>query len=63
MMDTLIKKYIEPARGQWAQLCERRLADDEAVAGRVAAIVQRVKEDGDEALRSLAKEKIGRAHV
>ena len=55
-MESVIKRYIEPARGQWAQLCERRLADDEAVAGRVAAIVQRVKEDGDEALRSLVKE-------
>ncbi len=52
----MIARYINPARGEWAALCERMVADDAVIAGRVDAIIERVRRDGDKALRELAQE-------
>lgn len=54
-MDCMIKRYIEPARGEWQQLCCRALADDALVAERVKEIIAHVECEGDNAIRSLAK--------
>ena len=48
--------YINPARERWATLCRRAEQDNSLVAERVEAIVERVREQGDEALLSLAEE-------
>ena len=52
----MIARYINPARGEWAALCERMVTDDAVIAGRVDAIIERVRRDGDKALRELAQE-------
>lgn len=52
----MIARYINPAREEWARLCERMVADDAVIAGRVDAIIERVKRDGDKAVRELAQE-------
>ena len=54
-MDCMIKRYIEPAREEWHQLCLRTLADDAQVAERVREIIAQVEREGDNAIRSLAK--------
>lgn len=54
-MDCMIKRYIEPAREEWQQLCLRTLADDAQVAERVREIIAQVEREGDNAIRSLAK--------
>ena len=51
----MIKKYIEPVRTEWQQLCRRTLADDAQVAERVREIIAQVECDGDSAIRSLSK--------
>ena len=48
--------YENPAREQWAALCRRAEQDNSLIAERVEAIVERVREQGDEALLSLAAE-------
>ena len=48
--------YIEPKRGIWESLCERVVTDDAAIEEKVSAIIDRVRTDGDKALRDLAKE-------
>ena len=48
--------YLNPERGQWAALCRRAEQDNSLIAQRVEAIVERVREQGDEALLSLAYE-------
>lgn len=48
--------FIEPSREQWAELCSRSRGDDSQVASIVSALVQRVAEGGDEALRAIALE-------
>ena len=52
----MIARYINPAKEEWAKLCERMVADDAVIAGRVDAIIERVKRDGDKAVRELAQE-------
>lgn len=54
-MDCMIKRYIEPAREEWQQLCLRTLADDAQVAERVREIIAQVEREGDNAIHSLAK--------
>lgn len=54
-MDCMIKRYIEPAREEWQQLCLRTLADDAQVAECVREIIAQVEREGDNAIRSLAK--------
>ena len=48
--------YINPSREQWSCLCRRAEQDNSLIAQRVEAIVERVREQGDEALLSLAYE-------
>lgn len=48
--------FIEPSREQWAELCSRSRGDDSQVASIVSALVQRVAEGGDEALKAIALE-------
>lgn len=52
----MIKKYIEPDRGTWSELCKRALDDDGLIASRVNSIIERVRTEGDAAIRSLANE-------
>ncbi len=47
---------VNPPRSAWPALTERNVPDDEAIGERVAAIVARVRRDGDAALRALARE-------
>ena len=39
----MIKRYVEPDRGLWKNLCLRALADDEIIEGRVKSIIERVR--------------------
>ncbi len=55
-METL----INPSRSSWAALCQRPMADDPVVTERVKAILARVKNNGDRALRELSQEIEGR---
>lgn len=55
-MENIIKRYIEPERAQWNDLCRRTLDDDALIASRVEGIIARVKSEGDNALRALAQE-------
>ncbi|MBO5983939.1 MAG: histidinol dehydrogenase, partial [Rikenellaceae bacterium] len=48
--------YLNPKRGQWPELCGRAEQDNSLIAERVEAIVERVREQGDEALLALAAE-------
>ena len=48
--------FINPERASWAQLCSRPSAENAVVRQRVEAIIQRVREGGDEALRALSLE-------
>lgn len=51
-----MKRYIEPQRSEWHALCERAKDDDSVIDERVKGIIERVKAEGDEALKSLARE-------
>ena len=53
-MEQIIKRYINPQRSEWKMLCSRALSDDNDIAERVTEIIDKVKEGGDTALRSLA---------
>lgn len=48
--------YVNPSREQWPALCRRAEQDNSFIAERVEAIVERVREQGDEALFALAEE-------
>lgn len=52
----MIKRYINPQKSEWNLLCERVVTDDAVIAGRVDAIIERVRRDGDKAIRELAQE-------
>ncbi len=52
----MIKRYINPSRDSWSSLCQRVVTDDAVIAGRVDAIIERVRRDRDAAIRSLAQE-------
>ena len=51
-----MKIYNNPAREKWAEICLRPSSDNPELKDRVAAIMQRVKDGGDEALRRLSQE-------
>ena len=51
-----MKKYINPDRSEWGALVKRVSVNDDVIAGRVEAILARVKSDGDKAIRELARE-------
>ena len=48
--------FVNPPRGEWADLCRRAEQDNSLIAERVQAIVDRVAREGDAALKSLAKD-------
>ena len=52
--------FINPARDRWEALCRRPASDNPVVRQRVESILQRVREQGDEALRALSLEIDGR---
>ena len=52
----MLKKYINPSRSDWAELCRRAEQDNSLIAERVAAIVDQVINFGDAALLALAAE-------
>lgn len=55
-MEQTIKTYINPPYHEWQPLCRRRMADDEVVETRVKEILNRVRCEGDDAIRSLSQE-------
>jgi hypothetical protein len=56
----MLETYINPSRDQWEALCARPSAANPTVRARVEAILQRVREQGDDALRALSEEIDGR---
>ncbi len=48
--------YENPQPAQWAELCRRAEQDNSLIAERVAAIVERVAEQGDLAIRALTEQ-------
>lgn len=51
-----MKKYINPSKTLWPQLTERVTADDAVIEERVKSILERVRTEGDEALKELSSE-------
>lgn len=51
-----MKVYINPEKLLWPALTERVTTDDAVIEGRVNAILERVRRDGDKALVELAQE-------
>ncbi len=51
-----METYLNPARETWAEICSRPSNANPVVRERVEAILQRVREQGDEALRQLSLE-------
>lgn len=51
-----MKVYINPEKSLWPALTERVTTDDAVIEGRVNAILERVRRDGDKALVELAQE-------
>ena len=48
--------FVNPPRGEWAELCRRAEQDNSLIAERVQAIVDCVAREGDAALKALAKD-------
>ena len=48
--------FVNPSRGEWAELCRRAEQDNSLIAERVDAILERVEREGDAALKNLAME-------
>ncbi len=55
-----METYINPGREIWEDICKRPSSNNPAVEERVKAIIRRVQESGDEALRQLSLEIDGR---
>lgn len=51
-----MKLYNNPDKALWPQLTERVTADDAVIEARVKAIIERVRTEGDKALKELAQE-------
>ncbi len=56
----MLESYINPPRDQWEALCRRPADSNPLVRSRVEAILKRVREQGDDALRALSEEIDGR---
>ena len=48
--------FVNPPRGEWAELCRRAEQDNSLIEERVQMIVDRVAREGDAALKALAKD-------
>ncbi len=55
-----MKTWTNPPQDRWAELCRRPADENPVVRARVEAILQRVREQGDDALRALSLEIDGR---
>ena len=51
-----MERYDNPPKARWAELCLRPASENPLVRERVEAILKRVREQGDEALRALSLE-------
>lgn len=51
-----MKKHINPSKTLWPQLTERVTADDAVIEERVKSILERVRTEGDKALKELSSE-------
>ena len=51
-----METVVNPERAEWPWLMRRARQDDDAIAARVAQIVEQVRAEGDEALRALTAE-------
>lgn len=51
-----METFINPQRDKWGTLCSRPSGDNPLIRERVGAIIERVRKDGDEALRQLSIE-------
>ena len=49
-----MKRYVEPDRALWADLCQRAMNDDAVIDARVSNIIDNVRRNGDAAIRELA---------
>ena len=49
-----MKRYIEPDRKNWNELCLRAMNDDAVIDARVSGIIENVRKNGDAAIRELA---------
>ena len=56
----MLETFLNPPREQWGALSRRPSDENPVVCARVEAILQRVREQGDDALRALALEIEGR---
>ncbi|MBO6238972.1 MAG: histidinol dehydrogenase, partial [Bacteroidales bacterium] len=56
----MLETFLNPPREQWVALSRRPSDENPVVRARVEAILQRVREQGDDALRALALEIEGR---
>lgn len=48
--------FTRPGKDRWASLCRRAVQGNSAIEQRVRGIIDRVKEEGDSAIRALARE-------
>lgn len=51
-----MRKFINPSRSLWSELCLRPVLEQEYLEGRVKNILNRVKVSGDEALKDLTQQ-------
>ncbi len=51
-----MQTYINPSKESWSELCKRPSSSNPIVEQRVAAIIERVRKDGDKALEELSQE-------
>ena len=56
----MLQTYINPSRSQWPSLMQRATDDDSLIENRVRTILERVRQGGDEALRTITAEIDGR---
>lgn len=56
----MLQTYINPPRSEWPSLMQRATDEDSVIEGRVRAILERVRQGGDEALRAITAEIDGR---
>ena len=56
----MLQTYINPSLSEWPLLMQRATDDDSVIEGRVRTILDRVRQGGDEALRTITTEIDGR---
>jgi len=50
-----MKTFIEPSRSEWAAITSRPLLDNLSLVGKVSAVLQSVRENGDQAIRQFTQ--------